>query len=666
MSPQPFRRFPALAAAFWLALTGTGPAAALDTDPPLAPNVAETEWQWIGVLPPGTPSCPPPDATSCAPGSAAAWSHGPLFDALAAAAYPPLAEFCLYEHIDPALPVDTCPIRSLAGGDLDAVEPDRMSATLQGTDLGGLTWRDLESHYERHVGKIALPVDVGARKVRLALLDTSPTTGMNPQNLPESSPHGRTLRLLLENLLCSDGECVAEITTRLALAYKTGLLANGQMGVWRDPVQGGFFGSLGDLARAISDEHTAWALSGGAEPLVLNLSLGWPPGAGSVPPDFTTMLPAAKAVYRALEAASCQGVLVVAASGNRADDRPPVHGPLLPAAWAGRTLPANGFCPLGDQQATMPPAPQLLYAAGGVRSDGEPLANATAASSPLRVAYSDHVVIEDPAQPTTPSPVLTGSSVAAAVLSATAAAVVYYRPDLPFAGVLDQIYQSGDALGRNADFCAAPPCAGVRSISLCAAVRRACVGGVALCPRSLPSCPVRSAQTPSFTADFSAFEDELAVTQITAAQLSATYPPISGTETCTPDPLPKYDPRHAAPADPCPTRQFYGGRREPWTDPQPNSDPCPNCLILRATEDSTLYVEIDEDYSGGPLSDPILKLCSGTYSLNAARDLRAGDSVRFTGLPADNCATATLSFTALDRSGGGKSSVTSAVLIGDE
>ena len=168
----------------------------------------------------------------------------------------------------------------------------------------------------------------------------------------------------------------------------------------------------------------------------MNLSLGWDPALGGLETPDSDIPAPALAVRTALEHAVCEGALVIAAAGNRSGGPTEETGPLLPAAWEERAGPTRARCealgvttrdqnfPLPGQLAYRP----LVFAAGGVRADDSPLFNSREGSEPRLVAFGDHVKVPAPGAQEGPlwTGLLTGTSVSAAVVSASVAAAWYY------------------------------------------------------------------------------------------------------------------------------------------------------------------------------------------------------------------------------------------------
>jgi hypothetical protein len=261
--------------------------------------------------------------------------------------------------------------------------------------------------------------------------------------------------------------------------------------------------------------------------LVLNLSLAWDPRlfGGLDEEQIAELRAGTQAVYRALQYAASLDVLVLAASGNqKLCPGVPTDGPLLPAGW-------ERDAPVADCAAQEP----LVYAVGGVRSDGSPIPNARPQSMPRRAAYAEHAVVPtfDPERPTA---MYTGTSVATAVASSIAAVVWDTLPELRAAevmGLLDAD-STGTDLGFRADFwpgsstAAAAAAPRVHRLSLCDALEQACSRP------GVTACPLRSS--------CERWKREL-------VSLAGIPPDAAGEGTC-----------------------------QPWVFPAPEEPSCPNCV----------------------------------------------------------------------------------------
>ena len=617
-------------------------------DPPLDPQDAATEWRWIGLVPEDPPL---PPEYEC-PG-ADGWSARLLFDSEDGVPVPPgLRRFCLYEAIDPS--ADPLRLKSLLRqGELNDLARDHMAVGLQSDELKRAVWEELHQHFLDQAGAVALPQG-STTLPRLAFLDTAPTDEIRPEDgWTDSSPHGYTLINMAKELLCTTttGGCVAQVVSRLTLAHK-------DLSPQRDPVHGGYIGTLGELAQAIRREVSDEWQAGAARPLILDLSLGWDGGLfGGGEQVVTAMPPDVQAVHDALRDAACRGVLVVAAAGNTGGGPEEVFGPLYPAAWEARRAPdfaaCTGALEPGAVDPTLWPAGYwpLIYAAGGVQEEGEPLVTARDGGEPRLVAFADHGVAEDPRPG--PTAVLAGSSVGAAVVSAAAAAVWHYRPGGKVHEIMEIVYQAGDDLGRGAGFClggAGCPFT-VRRVSVCQTVHDACVRGGA-CP-PLPACVTPQALDLS-AIDLSLFLASADTFDLSAAAATATFPECEGNETVL---------YQEFPVDPCPHWQYYGLAVELWSNPQPGSNPCPSCLLEYEEgltgNTGTLYLEIDSRFEG-VLSDPTLIIDSYAYNLSTGLPLTAGSKLEVVHVPDPGSSPAFLAFTV-----GGDQSAISPLLVVD-
>ena len=630
-------------------------------------------WRWIGVKENPEAACPVPEG--------AGWKVQPLFEPrlfleteypaeipanntesgdvspqeILAAVPPGLRPYCVYEHIERGNAQD---IPGLIGHGLQQADSDCAAVGKLGDEL----LPHFEKNFRFHAGATAIGTSLVARNphgnVRLAFLDTQPTSEMAPE-IPGRSLHGYALAHVARNLVCPDqgGACAARITTQLAMPIVSFDRADPRMTV-RDEARGGFFGTLGDLASAIRLEVEAWQDSGQAR-LILNLSLGWEGRLFGDLADHDQLTEAAKttlwekgnkkpkdrtpptrasvaAVHAALQDAACRGALIVAAAGNHTGGPLPNSGPMLPAGWQQLDAPDAATCAAivgtGEvaesvREATV--ARPLVYAASGVRSEGSPLANTRQASESPLAAYADHVSVPDLAgQSTTP---LTGTSVAAAVISATAAALWHHDPQRPPHEVMDLMHWAGDDLSRTASFHhpsehrdhpgATHPEAvqrdRVRRVSLCSTMRK-CSNVWGSCPAPA-ACPKWSRQPPSLTTFMSA---KTSSNTIAAQQLDGDLGKVSP---CSADNI-FYPTSGSLPANPCPFEQFHAADAVTWTHPQPGVDPCPTCISTLGSPTFKLFITIDQNWRGGLLHDATLNIGKTKYHLGLG-PLAPGDTV---------------------------------------
>lgn len=297
----------------------------------------------------------------------------------------------------------------------------------------------------------------------------------------------------------------------------------------------------------------------------------------------------ALAVLDALRYAREQGVLVVAAAGNRRAGLPPT-GALFPAAWE------RGDGPGSQGKAAPPP----VYAVGGLETEGEPLANARPGGAPPRAAYADHAVVESD-EAGRPTAILTGSSVAAAVVSSAAAVVWHHRPAWSAAEVMRTLEEAGDALDRGPDFpllATGPEPPRIRRISLCRALERACAAPGPACPAAVP-CPPWQRTVPDLAGPLGAIAVETTYDLTAFTDLSTAGPPL-----CQRREIRSRHPKKLWTPDPCPGEHFLEPRAVPWMYPQPESDPCPSCALVPIPTgpppsfNAQLKVRLRDDWEG--------------------------------------------------------------------
>jgi len=668
-------------------------------------NWFDRQLVWLAVLLLGgcaTMSPPPSPPLEGPPGACPSWRWVAL-KADAASACPGLKEhlgpvqasnsstrFCFYQGPDGSVGQRIQELRARK----KLVQADRDCAALgslgseEETSLSMQGWSTLQGHFGVQVGRSELWDATADRRnvVRLAILDTQPKDLWRDRRAGRS-PHGWSLAHIGRQLVCPDegpalsGPCVAEVTTRLALPWRK-LNPDHFRGTHLDERRGGYFGTLYDLAKAI-DRELAEA-RGSGDLLVLNLSVGWDGEAfGGLENEVDEMPVPAQLLYRVLEDAACQGVLVVAAAGNRLGGPEPESGMLLPAAWAGRTV----TCREGSQR-------RLLYAVAGVDGTSKPLSNARPEGMPELVAFADHAVVET-FEPDLPTKTYTGSSVAAAVASAAAAAVWSERPEWAARQVMETLYDSGSELAKTADVVANPPLgppAGVSRIAALsplalaeeAAVRRgsvppssvhriclqralceaqgadgaACRGVDQTCPESEPPA-LHLVLDARHAADVSGYTEAWSIAPAEGCKATQVL----------------YMPTAERPSYSCPSDQFESVLARPWVGPQPQDPPCPNCTLeppgtgggdgLMAAEvggSYTLYIEIDGDWSE-PLYDSTLRLGETLLPLSLGV-LNRGDRATVEGIESslvNGADPVVLEFTVYE--GSEKKSVESPVLV---
>jgi hypothetical protein len=159
--------------------------------------------------------------------------------------------------------------------------------------------------------------------------------------------------------------------------------------------------------------------------------------------------------------------------------------------------------------------------------------------------------------------------------------------------VADLLAASGDSLGILADFCldgnSSVPCpntgAEVHRIRVCDALRSLCPPGVEHCPSAEP---------------FDCIFGETAVE----------LPEVEDYLEITPRGLVCEFAEFSDPGLPCPHWRLPDRVGRQWTDPQPGSDPCPNCGLKAAK----VYIQLDPGFLG-ELGNATLTLDQHSYSI---------------------------------------------------
>jgi hypothetical protein len=305
----------------------------------------------------------------------------------------------------------------------------------------------------------------------------------------------------------------------------------------------------------------------------------------------------------------CRGAIAIAASGNRISGPENTPGPLLPGGWEELAAPSFALCrsrlePGVVDPANFPTTPvyrPLVYGAGAVSFDDSRV-EARTLGEPPRVAFGDHAVGEALIDGSSgPTELQTGTSVAALIVSAAAAAAWHYRDDMPGFKLMLPANLGGRSLGRAPQYCYPPgpaACGGsVRRISVCGSVAAACNANPPgpLCPPPGSfSCSGQPTEPPAlpFT-EIEALFDDASIPQVSIAQLTRQ---TTGHEECGAGWVLRSDPDDVL-DDPCPHLQYYGIQATPWTDGQPSSQPCPPCTG-NFHSPGNLYIEIADEFIG--------------------------------------------------------------------
>jgi hypothetical protein len=308
-------------------------------------RAAAVKTRWIGLA--RTASCPASDAAS-------GWTESSLFpldglepDLRESARKAGLDRFCVYEYYGRA----PCPkLPREISERLLSVETDKVAMTSSAAPgaLAEMIWSPFHERFSHYVETPeSLPAFTGS-PTRLAVLDTQADGSDVPHRTPEKPEypdHGSTLMHIAADLACkSHGvPCAVRIASRLAMPVVGFDPVQGKEVT--DTVHGGFRGTYAYLSQAIWNEirqQNKIKQQHRTEHLVLNLSLGWDGEKfGGLNEDPADMPPGVQAVYRALEVASDQGILVIAAAGNELSGLDSTNKPLLPAGWESLRRPAE-------------------------------------------------------------------------------------------------------------------------------------------------------------------------------------------------------------------------------------------------------------------------------------------------------------------------------------
>lgn len=369
-----------------------------------------------------------------------------------------LARFCVYfaaPALTPTLP-PSVPGAVRVDPDLSVVTPQGLAQARAANLLGSLGARPsgpaVWNPYEGDPNQLPY----------IAIIDTADSTPPGiaaPKSLPttwqDRHRHGLTMAALIDATRCpfNSPQCLARQFRAQAFPFE------GPNKPAKPVASAGQWASLGSLASAIGESVIGWRLQPDSEtaPLILNLSVAWDPAHGTIAAGHESLLdpnnpdasvPATvQAVHSALAWASCQGAITVAAAGNTRGGSCTETGALAPASWEG--LPAISASTCGSIAAPWKPkpTPSLAYGVGGVASPSEPIVNARPGSVPARVLYAHQASVAVGGKHTE---AWTGTSIAAAAMSALVASVRSYVPELQWDTIVDTIDEHGTPSGIDA------------------------------------------------------------------------------------------------------------------------------------------------------------------------------------------------------------------------
>ena len=503
--------------------------------------------RWIGVVDPDA-ACPTADG----------FVVGRLIEAPDAP--PALRRYCAYEWTgDPGATI-SLPHKPGATAEEWLDKDCAVVAPLSpASDVENITDDVLAAAHAKQIESSPAPAP-GMTPVDVAVVDSWPGLATLGR-----SRHGVGVAGIIETIACSNmvfpGACPVTASPWLALdRYGSDV---------RDRIGGGTYGYQSVIAQAIY--RAVSAKTNGKK--IVNLSIGWDEryNASTMAPGRLSF--AVAAVRDVLDEVACSSdTLVIAAAGNATGGRSPASGPMLPAAWESVSATCGGR--------------SLVYAAGGVDGRDKPLPNVrpgarSTLSAPSFIVPSTKVVgaaIERNR--------FTGSSVSAAVVSATAALVWQVDPTLTPKQVVEKLATSGEDLGVKADFCRHAPCGNIKRISVCRALASAGLG----VDCSTVAIGKESGVNPKYTtAMLTQIRNVPPLPHATASSTSLSLLPVRGCKTPIFSSALASTPRHA-----CPSEALPNDVLSPAADPQPGSDPCPACTLSLNLSHISLILPVDD------------------------------------------------------------------------
>lgn len=419
----------------------------------------------------------------------------------------------------------------------------------------------LRDNYRRQVGWVAKLPQPQAQ-IRVAVVDSAARS--YDRAAKDTYAHGRAVGRVIGDIGCpKDGAsgCPVQVRNHLALPLITPHAEN--------YTRGGYYGTRAHLVRGVVGAVKRWLKDSkkGGDParLVINLSLGWDAvHGGPFYKDPSELSPDARAVYDALRFARCADALVVAAAGNRslASDT----GPMYPAGWEAMSAPTPNACKRLGFRPAVQPSPltkggyhPLVYAVSGVDEGDRPLPTTRSGGQARIVAHAMSVVTDDPVRPPHP-PILSGTSMASAVVSGIAATAWGFDPSLSPDQVMQLVYDGGKRLRRG-------ELSGYATTDICLGsvrceehrIRRASLCGVLSPMLGDLSCKTVAAHRgqPAFDSDMSL--------------------PTAGLELLRPIR------RRPCLGIGCPPVVLTSKQERPWVGPQPGFPSCEACLLGRAS-----------------------------------------------------------------------------------
>ncbi|HLT40073.1 MAG TPA: S8/S53 family peptidase [Enhygromyxa sp.] len=399
-----------------------------------------------------------------------------------------LQRFCIFEYVglDEPNPEDYselfAAIELYSNVSIDSVAPDCRGEVVQGNGLDDpAVTTELVNAFHRAIqwipGEELEWTASNRRYAEVAIVDTVSQLAHEDPYVDPVNQHGQFMGDIVNDIACAgstDPACEDAIRYHIAMPREAGEYAN-----W---VEGGEFGTMGDLAMSVVAAVGHWrerrlADSDAPPRLIISASLGWVPEAPvTTDPNRGPVL----ALEEALYFAACNGAIVLAAAGNttdaacghlETDPLAPASYELVPAPTEAECL-QRGYEPIdsGNYPVFADPRP-LVYAIGGLDGRDRPIANARSEAMSGLAAYAANASVHTASGFTLP---LTGTSVSTAVVAATASLVWSFAPELSPDQVMKVIFESGYETELVADFDFTQMSPKVRRVSVCAALQEVC------------------------------------------------------------------------------------------------------------------------------------------------------------------------------------------------
>lgn len=528
--------------------------ATLTATPPTTAEACSGQ-RYVGVMPAGRTTCPSSRDSR--------WRFVQLFPNSTASE---LVKFCAYDWVASGKPLRNRLPRLGVRPPGAWLKPDCEVTAPYSHPWAAANGPRFETAFMNQVESLSAMPSVANPATKVLVVDGAVDRGF-PRGGQGRSGHGRAMSTIIRNLACpTGGACLAQVSTHLALP----LVRTPGGGIRTDTVQGGHFGRFTDIATALhSGVHQAVPLAGGRR-IVVNMSLGWDPRwGGEIPASgWSALSPPLQAVYVAIMEARCQGALIIAAAGNDSGGPDRRNGAAYPAAWETEMAPTAAECAaLGGH-----PGPSLtssytplIYAVSGVDGADIPLGNQRPGGRARLVAPAGHVSVSEGSYR---SKTLTGSSVAAAVVSAAAASVWTYRRHLDSSAVMDMVYNASVDLSRPPETCTT--CTGnVRRASICRSVRDACL---ATSGCAAPACSAPNAYRNARATGFDTAGVSMTQFTMNSAAAVSWLPALP----CTRE---TWSTSTAVITHACPASMLYSAYAIPYAGPQPGPKICPDCAF---------------------------------------------------------------------------------------